>query len=351
MKRKPRDIILTVVTSTAVLAALLWWLPHPEQMLDAAASVPAPGWAGTAVGMALSYRLRAIRLCDEWASRLGLRLRDALHLVLIHSAAISVLPLRAGEAGYPWLLYRRHGVSLGASASSLLWLRVQDSSVGLLLAWVCVGPGPGLPVRVVLALATVLALALCGRPFALRALRRLPPAGASEALPSDGPDPPSKRLMHRLQAACRVLCQAVAHAPSRVWLWSVLNWLVKMISGALLIAALLGLWGPQGPAAWAPLWPVYGGAVLGEIGSSLPLQPPAGFGAYECGVLLGTRLLGLDATASAVLGAALVAHLFLVALGLVYALASSWMDAWSGGPDGRRHVVADEEVHARGAVP
>src|SRR5690606_5050247 len=116
---------------------------------------PSPGiWALVLAGLAVSYLMRAARLQvvmglgDEAPRRrrvAGLRL-DALRVILMHNAAVNLLPMRAGELSFPWLASQQLGMPLARAVASLLWMRLQDLAVltalGLML-W----PGVDMPLR------------------------------------------------------------------------------------------------------------------------------------------------------------------------------------------------------------
>jgi hypothetical protein len=107
------------------------------------AQVPLWAWPLAVAGLWGSYGLRAERLRREWGTwgrthRPEARmpsLSDSVDLFLTHNAALLLLPMRAGEAGYPWLLHRRFGIPVAESVRSLVWLRLQDALV--LACWAC----------------------------------------------------------------------------------------------------------------------------------------------------------------------------------------------------------------------
>jgi hypothetical protein len=222
-----------------------------------------------------------------------------LALFLTHNAAIVVLPLRAGEAGYPLLMQHRFGVPLTDSLKSLLWLRLQDAAVlGTLAAWWL----PPLPPAARAGWAALLALAWC---LALLYGARLLTVSAARW-------PAVERfrnawLIHRNDRTGWVLCAA--------------NWLLKLAVFALLLQALA-------PLDFAA---ALRGALGGELASVLPLQGPAGLGTYEAGVwaaaLAGGGVTGsaaqssfVDASGAQVAAGALVLHAFALAVALASAV-------------------------------
>jgi hypothetical protein len=306
---------ITVGLLAIVAAAALWWgLPSPGALWQRALALPGLVWAGAAAGMALSYTLRAARLSDEWSGRVPAGWRDGLYITLMHSAAINVLPLRAGELGYPWLLYRRWGVAPADSAASLFWLRVQDAIVLGAWAFVVFGPGAGAPLLAARAACAVLLLALVARhatALAAWALRHPQLSGGG-----GGSSGIVRQVLQRLMNAAR-------HAHPRGWLWASANWTVKLAVLALLMHTLMGIATVEPGAAALSAEQAAAAALGGEVAAVLPLQPPAGFGTYEAGVWAGARLAGAaEVDGPQLLGAAFTVHLFVIGCSLAGALAS-----------------------------
>jgi hypothetical protein len=266
----------------------------PQQLPAAAARLPLQLWALATLGVLVSHALRAARLSAEWQPRIGLGWAAALRLGLLHNAAVCLLPFRSGEAGYAWWLQQGWKVPLRQSAPSLLWLRLQDLCVLAGLTLLCLGlsrdglTGWLLPV----ALAAFAVLVACA------AWRRLPV------------HPPAS--WPGLHSAWTVV-QRAAHSSRgglRGWLYTALNWSLRLTVQGGLLALLLAL----------PLPVALRGATGGEWGSLLPLQPPAGIGPQEAGVWFALQSTGgaLPATQD-VVAAALLVHLFWLAVGLAAA--------------------------------
>jgi hypothetical protein len=290
-----------LLASALGLGLLAWLLRQFDWAALGHAFRATPGWvwALSLAGLWLSYALRAERLRREWGSWFaadaqrgrGPGFRACLGLFLTHNAAIVVLPLRAGEAGYPILMQRRFGVPLAESLKSLLWLRLQDAAVLATLAALWLPPLQA-PARAgwaaLVAGGWLAVLLFCPRMLAAAAVR-VPAVGRFQA----------SWLAHRNDRLGWGLCAA--------------NWVVKLAVFALLLRALAPL---DFSAALR-------GALGGELASVLPLQGPAGLGTYEAGVWAAAMLdrgVGLDATAGVAAGA-----LALHAFALVVALASAAM--------------------------
>lgn len=260
--------VLAALGALVGAGLLAWLLRHVDwaELRRAGAAVPVWTWTVCIAGLLASYALRALRLRTEWQPRVGATFGECLHLMLVHNAAVNLLPFRAGEAGYPWLLHRRWGVPVAQAAASLLKLRLQDAAVLGWLAVLCLAPLG----RLALIAVAVLGLAGFVAGGALRRGRRL------------------------------------------AWGCAIANWPVKLLAIGLLLSTLAGL-------------PVTGGvrgAAGGEVASVLPLQGPAGLGTYEAAVWASVALFHRE-TMGRVAGAALVVHFFNLCVGLLAAAAVS----------------------------
>lgn len=259
-------------------AGLLGWLLSsvPMAMVVSALERPSLGtWALTLTGLALSYGVRAARLqvvmgleSDAQASRrwLGLRL-DALRVILMHNAAVNLLPMRAGELSFPYLAATVLRMPVHRAVASLLWMRLQDLAVLACLGLLC---WPGLPLagRAAGVVGVVLAWHGC-----VHLLDRI----------QQGASPDSDNNAPRWRTIVRRLHQALLephHHHWATWLFTWANWTIKLSAGAWLIAAIT-------EAAMGPSW---AGALGGELAAIVPVQGPAGFGTYEAGVWAGLSL-------------------------------------------------------------
>lgn len=279
---------LRLLVCVAAVALVAWLLRGLDWQRLRAAALGVPGWLWLVVMAAVvgTHALRATRLCAEWGPRIGLRFAAAWRLQVLHNAAVNTLPMRAGEAGYAWLLHRDHGVRLSESLPSLVWLRVQDALMLLAWTWLLLAPLP-LGLRAVL-LALAIAAAARWAPAVLRAMARRLPRKLAEAL-------------------------AARRGGIRSWLCSAGNWSLKLVAVA---ALLLPLGGLSVSAAMH-------GALAGELAALLPIQGPAGLGTYEAGVLggslWGSREAATPAFTSALVAAALLVHALWFLTGLLAA--------------------------------
>ena len=327
-----RSRVKLTVAWVAGLALLAWLLQHtPWHEAQAAMARPSLlTWALTLLGLIGSYGLRAARLQvvldldahHQAASRwLGLR-TDALRVVLMHNAAVNLLPMRAGELSFPWLAARELGHPVPRAVVCLVWMRLQDLSVlavlGLLL-W------PGVPLSWRIGGLTLVVLGWVALTQGIR--RWFAGASGDAAAAADvagAADAAEAAHGWRGQLTrLRLALQEPAHHRPAAWLLTLANWSVKLASGAALLDAITGAGFIQ---AWA-------GALGGELAAIVPLQGPAGFGTYEAGVWVGMAkglvgradgaLPGL--TQGAIVSAALALHLCFLLCAVLAGLVAMWL--------------------------
>jgi hypothetical protein len=277
--------------------ALLGWLLSRTPLAPVMQAIQRPSittWLITLAGLLISYGLRGARLqvvlnLDDhhqpphrW---LGLR-TDALRVILLHNAAVNLLPMRAGELSFPWLASRELKLPVSRAVVCLMWMRLQDLAV-LVALGLALWPGLSSVVRL-LGIAGLFAL-WHGGWWLLRRLLR------AQALAT--PTPKGWRgIAAKLQDA---LLEPAHHRPI-AWVLTLANWGLKLAAGATLLSAISQMaW----PVAWA-------GALGGELAAIFPLQGPAGFGTYEAGVWAGvaTLLKPHDPALGHIVGAALALH-------------------------------------------
>ncbi|MBH1986320.1 MAG: flippase-like domain-containing protein [Burkholderiales bacterium] len=295
---------LKTALAWALGLGLLAWLLHHVPFEDALAALARPSvwtWSLTLAGLLGSYALRSARLQvvldldhhrrapHRW---LGLR-TDALRVILMHNAAVNLLPMRAGELSFPWLASRELNYPVSRAIACLMWMRLQDLSV-LCLLGVLLWPGLPLAWRG----AALLAMAL-----GWWSLSRLLRWWFERHPTQDGAPPPAGWRGHLLRLR-EALLEPAHHRPA-AWLLTLSNWALKLAAGAGLLSAISG-------APWLHAW---AGALGGELAAIVPLQGPAGFGTYEAGVWAGMAA-SLPTGASALqqaIAAALALHVcFLV---------------------------------------
>ncbi|MDP4302102.1 lysylphosphatidylglycerol synthase domain-containing protein [Leptothrix discophora] len=272
-----RRLVGLLLASVAVVAGFAWALHGLDlaTLAERVRALPTGLWLLAALTVLASHALRATRLHAEWQVRTGADWAACLRLCLLHNAAVLLLPLRSGELGYGLWLQQRWGVGWKASSASLLWMRLQDVIVLLALtgaAWFAPSPW--------LALVAPVGLAVLHAAFAsITGLGR----------------------QHRI-----------------AWLCATANWSLRLAVVGALLAELTGL----------TLAATLRGALGGEWAAVLPLQAPGGLGTYEAGVWAGLNTLaaGRAVAIDQVVAAALIVHLFWLAVSLLAAWPALLLD-------------------------
>lgn len=299
LRLRTRLLLVLMAVAALLLATAPSWLPEAGPLLARLQALQAWQLACVLAGLVIAQACRAERVHAEWQSRAGVSWWECLRVVSLHYGLLNVLPMRAGEAGFAWLLWRRWQVPLSRATLSLVAWRMQDVCILVgyaLLLW--------LPVALPWRLAALLAWAL-----GLMALLRQRPRLSAWLLARRG-DRWSDRLARQIGPAL-----APAATQRSGWVCGSATWGAKLITAAALLCWLAEL--PAGVAI--------GAALAGEWGAALPLQPAAGFGTYEAAVWAGVAALqpaGSAASATTVLLAALAAHLltagFAIVLGALF---------------------------------
>jgi hypothetical protein len=264
------------------LAFVLWLLLENQQWAAIATMLEQlPGYALglAAAGFFLSYLLRAARIHDEFRHEAKGCFGACLRIVLLHNAAVNIVPFRGGEAAFPILLGKLFGTPLTRALASLFWFRLQDA---LVVTVVAVAIWPGLP----------LALRLAGVMSLVAFAWALPRWTRRAHHPS--------KMMGRFARLREAFAESTGHARFG-WHWTIANWSVKLAAQAWLLATLLGTGMSTGAA----------GALGAELAAILPVQGVAGFGTYEAGAA--AALLPNGVLFAEGLRAALALHLFVIA--------------------------------------
>jgi hypothetical protein len=295
VKHGPFKRFALVLGSLLALSMLVWaWQnADPLALKQLWFAVPLWGWLLAAVLWAGSFVLRAERLRQEWKWKRQVAWREAMRVVLLHNAAVLLMPMRAGELGYPLLVKQVFGASWQASVRSLLWLRLQDFLVLATLA-VCLWPGFSWVWRVGAALIWVGLVAAPASLWLWLLKRRF--KGMATV----------RSLMHRRSGLAG-------------WCLSWGNWVLKLTA----VAGLLYSLAPQGFSLG--LEQALAGALGGELAALLPVQGPGGLGTYEAGVWL---FSGLPLDAAPLMGLiALGVHTFCLTISL--GLTGAWsLGSW-----------------------
>lgn len=294
MKRhRVLKVVLGWLVGMLLLVLLLRQAPWPDlQHLEQAVSVW--GWGLAALLWSGSFVCRAARLRDEWRWKRPVGWAVAMRVVVLHNAAVLLLPMRSGELGYPWLVRRVFGSTWPEALRSLMWLRIQDAVVLGALACML---WPGLPEWWrMLSGAGLAAIFWMPTRFWRWLLTRRHPL-ISRLRP----------WMHRRSSAGG-------------WWWCLGNWCLKVAVVTSLLHALT-------PSDLGLNWSgALRGALGGELAALIPVQGPAGLGTYEAAVW---SVSGVAREHAGLLAATvLLVHGFclLVSLGLalLWALLGRW---------------------------
>lgn len=242
---------------------------------------------------ALSYVLRAVRVYDYFRPRFRGCFPTVLRLSVLHNTANNLLPMRAGEMVFPWLMRRYFGHGFLDAAAALLWIRLLDlhflALIGILIldlrqpSWIWWLAG---------------ALWVSG-------LALFVPLGR---LLAGGTSPRQAGLFARIRHLVRRLLSAAPADPviiARVYLWTSLTWTLKFTAFAVLLEHFL-------PVAF---WRVLAGVMGAELSTVLPFHGIAGSGSYELAVVAALAPLGVDPKLA--LAGAVNLHLFLLGTTLV----------------------------------
>ena len=128
---------LKMALAWSVGLGLLAWMVHRLPWASAWEAMQRPSaltWVGVISALLFSYGLRGARLqgvmgLDDSKAQgrrvAGLRL-DALRVILMHNAAVNLLPMRAGELSFPLLASTELRMPLPRAMACLVWMRVQE---------------------------------------------------------------------------------------------------------------------------------------------------------------------------------------------------------------------------------
>lgn len=281
---RPRDWIIGGVLLCVLVAGValtVGWGPllSPWQALTPAELLLPLGLT------ALSYFLRGVRIHDYFRPNLDGRFLTVLRLSILHNTANNLLPMRAGEVVFPWLMGRYFGHGFLGATASLVWIRLLDLHfLGLI----------GIFILYLRDSSWVWPLA------ALAWLALAPVAGLVGRFAPGGQGRLGKLLRLMTEAA-----PASAGRALRIYLWTALTWISKFFAFALVLRYFLS----------AELWQVLLGVMGAELSSVLPFHGIAGSGSYELAVV--AALVPLGVSVETALAGAVNLHLFLLGVTLI----------------------------------
>ena len=230
-----------------------------------------------------SYGLRTIRVHQYFRPNTSGEFLRSFRLILLHNLFNNVFPMRTGEASFPILMQRDFQVPFSRSIPGLLYLRLLDLHLLLLLGAMVLLSGRSPVGWLPAALLAPIPIALFAAQGWLRP--RLEKMGGRRG---------------------RILTSGFAGLPTTpalfwaTWGWTVMNWGVKL----LVFAWILRSFTPM------TLEAAFLGSVTGELSSVLPFHGLAGAGTYEAGIMAGLLPLGIDLESA--LRGAVNLHLFVL---------------------------------------
>lgn len=291
---RPRDWLIGAALLVALVVAV-WMTIGWDVLLAPWRSISPFLLLGAFVLTALSYGLRALRVVAYFRPRFDGCFPTVLRLSVLHNSANNLLPMRAGELVFPWLMRRYFGQGWLDSAASLLWIRVLDLHfLGLIgLAILALRDPSRLWLWLPLGALWLLGLALFV-PLRRALDRRVPPSGQGGVT--------------RVLALLRQIACAAPARPGRiasVYLWTALVWSLKFTAFAILLEHFM-------PVAF---WRVLTGVMGAELSTVLPFHGIAGSGSYELAVVAALAPFGVDPKLA--LAGAVNLHLFLLGTTLI----------------------------------
>ncbi|WP_322627946.1 lysylphosphatidylglycerol synthase transmembrane domain-containing protein [Halothiobacillus sp.] len=244
--------------------------------------------------MVLSYALRALRIQRYFHPELNGQFWPTLKLSTWHILLNNLLPMRAGEVSFPILMQRYFALSPRRTVPVLFWFRLLDLQAIVLIGLLAAFWGTGLSAQWLwpaLILLPAPLIAYIARHHVARWL-----AGRAAGKWRD-------RLLDSLNSLPN---DARSFLATLGWTW--INWLVKLLTLAWVLAALAPVTIIQAVA----------GAIGGDLTTVLPIHAPGGFGTFEAGVML--ALQPFDLSIPTALAAAVNLHLFLLGSSILAAL-------------------------------
>jgi len=271
------------VIASTIFALLLLAVEHYlgwASVLEQWAVVDAAVFTGLTLLTLISYLLRAERVYRYFGQRQGHPRRAYLRISFIHNALNNFLPMRLGEAAFPLLMRRQFRQSMLSSTAGLVWIRLMDLHVLLLLAALALGSL--LPTLGYLALAGLIVGPVLVTLLRSQLLRLLPA---------------------RFKVKAQELTHLLPHSSALVistYLQTLLIWVVKLLALVLVLQAFLPI---DFVAAWIAV-------TTADISGVLPIHGLAGSGTYEAAML--AALIPLGFAAEQALSAAINLHIYLL---------------------------------------
>lgn len=311
---RARDWLIGMALLLALLAWVQWQVGWAA-LLAPWRSLPLVELAWLFGLSLLSYLFRGFRLHAYFPGLLSGRLAGTVRLSVLHNFANNLLPMRLGEAVMPLLMRRYFGHDVADSSLSLLWIRLLDLHVLLLVmliaGWLA-APHWGWW------LAAGIALAVLPLGFLLRGRLAGYLVGCDNRLCGL-----LSRLLGALPAGGGIL--------ARVYGWTLATWAAKFLAFSLVLQHFTGV----------QHWQAVTGVIGAELSSVLPFHGVAGAGSYEAALVVAIAPTGVDAATA--LAGAVNLHLFLLGVTLTLGPLALLLPRPGG--------AASASVQASGAAP
>lgn len=240
-----------------------------------------------------SYVFRALRLVFYFEEIPLKRSLACLRLSIIHNFYNNLLPMRSGELSFPILMSREYDIPYRKSLAALLWLRLLDLAAILMIGGI----------------ATLLVLDLWFLALVAVLIGALLPLWMSRWFHYF-----TSRIMLRKptwEEKIEMIRQGWPQQKIDIWRswgWTLLNWIIKLLSFAIVLQWFIDM-----QAIYALV------AIIGaELSSVLPIHSVGGFGTYESAALIALSLFGQSSTEA--LKAVVNLHLFVIGMTLISGL-------------------------------
>lgn len=228
----------------------------------------------------VSYVLRAERVYRYFGQRFDHPRLAYLKISFLHNALNNFLPMRLGEAAFPLLMKRQFQQSMLSSTAGLVWIRLMDLHVLLLLAAIALGAL--LPGLAYLALGGLILGPVVVALFQRQFLALLPTKLRTKLTDLQHLLPHSKQLI------------------ISTYLQTLIIWIVKLAALTLVLQAFLEI---DFVAAWIAV-------TTADLSGVLPIHGIAGSGTYEAAML--AALVPMGFALEQALSAAINLHIYLL---------------------------------------
>ncbi len=213
-----------------------------------------------------SYWARSMRIYDYFNSDMQGAYKSCLKLVLHHNMLNNLLPMRTGEISFPVLMLRYFNISTSKSIPALLYFRILDLHTLLSIALLVT---VGYLYNIYIAIGVF--FIWMGVPVVLFKtnifiLNKLTTR--------------TNTRINTILVKCLSSLPQQLRAFIRSWIWTWINWIVKIGVSSWIILLFLD----------TSFNIAIMGAIMGDLTSVLPIYGIAGFGTYEAGILAGLHL-------------------------------------------------------------